>query len=42
MVKVTVFICEEHGEVEVLGDTITEGYCIKCGKSMKKTGVYEE
>ena len=41
MPKVTVWKCEEHGEVEILED-VKEAHCVKCGKKMEKVGEYEE
>jgi NADH pyrophosphatase NudC (nudix superfamily) len=42
MTKVTVWICSEHGEIELLDWKEPLAYCPKCGKEMKKVGEYEE
>jgi len=42
MVKVTVWRCSKHGEMELVdweGDT---AYCPTCGEKMEKVGEYEE
>jgi len=39
--KVTVWICSEHGEMEIL-EALEKAFCPKCGKEMKRVGEYEE
>lgn len=41
MVKVSVFVCPVHGEMELLKD-VEKAYCPECGREMTKTGEYEE
>ncbi len=39
--KVYIWICPNHGEIEVL-ENLTQAYCPKCGAVMTKKGEYSE
>lgn len=42
LAKVSVWKCEEHGELELIDYSDPIAYCSRCGKEMKKQGEYTE
>lgn len=40
--KISVWVCPDHGEIELINWTLIEAHCPNCGKLLVKTGEYTE